>query len=218
MKVIANAGLGFPKPRVHPYVAIRPGETGFVDFKREPERIETVLEDFRPLAHESAVRTFYSFLRWINGPESILETCDCALRGSETNEDEGNTRAFGVHGRLMLMYRDLQANCDDAKTGALCNALGNGLTAIDPDFSENDAAIYLAMSSAFHTDLGSGQRDANGALWFTPSDVGVGRHMLLAFRAYGDRRTHALAHLERTFRNIETVCRNVSQALAASTR
>ncbi len=217
MKVIASADSGFPQPRTHPYIAIRPGETGFVDFKREPDRIETALEDFRPLAHESAVRTFYGFLRWINGPQSILETCDCALQGPEPNDDEGITRAFRVHGRVMLMYRDLRANCDDAKTDALCNALGNGLVAIDPDLSENDAVIGLAMSPAFHAALGTKSREADGSLWISPEDTGVGRHMMLLFRAYGERRAHALAHLERTFRNIEAVCRSASKDLTSVT-
>ena len=92
-----------PSVRLHPYIAIHAGQSGYVDFKREPSRIPEVLEDFKPFAGERAIQTFYEFLRWINGPDSLLETCDCAFRGVNGDQEP---RLFGgedadLHSRVL---------------------------------------------------------------------------------------------------------------------
>lgn len=98
---------------MHPYVASEPGHAGFVDFKLAPDRIPLALEDFASLGHEPSIQEFFRLLHWANGLESILETCDRALLGPESHEFDFSAEPLCVHGRLMLMYRDLGRNCDD---------------------------------------------------------------------------------------------------------
>jgi hypothetical protein len=51
----------------------------FYDFRSHPELIDFSLEDFMPWDRYPGIRDFYSYLRWLNGPESELESEDCAF-------------------------------------------------------------------------------------------------------------------------------------------
>jgi hypothetical protein len=51
------------------------------DFKTHPELIPKVLEDFVPWAKYPAVQDFYSYVAWLNGPDSELESNACAFAG-----------------------------------------------------------------------------------------------------------------------------------------
>lgn len=70
-------------------------------------------------------------MRWVNGPESILETCDCALLGPGPNDFDFSAEPLSVHGRLMIMYRDLGRNCDEDQVDELYDAFYRELRATD---------------------------------------------------------------------------------------
>jgi hypothetical protein len=215
MDVNGDQSKGFQKAPVHPFTATRAGEAGFVDFKLQPERIPKVLEDFVPIGHESAIQTFYQFLAWLNGPDSVLESCDCALRGPEPHDFEYSQRLLSVHGRLMLMYRHLPANCDD-RFNSLYNSLGKELSSIDREFTQNQGTVCLAGSRALFNDLFPAHYPKKGKIISRFGDPGRGYQVLLLFKAFGDDANEAFANLDRVFKNIEMACRRTSEKLQAA--
>lgn len=215
MDVYHKQSEGFKKPRVHPYFSTRPGEAGFVDFKRYPERIAEVLEDFVPLGYETAIQTFYRFLAWLNGPDSLLESCDCALRGPEPHDFKYSQRLLCVHGRLMVMHRDLSANCDD-RFNFLYNSLGRELSSIDQELTRSQGTVGFAGSRAIYRDLMSAHPSKDGYMFSNNGDPGRGHQVLLLFKAFGDDADEAFKHLDRVFKNIEMACRRTSEKLQAT--
>jgi hypothetical protein len=73
LKVYYDAARTYPTARLHPY-------TEYVDFVQHLDQIPVALEDFRPFSDRTAIQTFYDFLRWLNGPDSHFQSCDCVLR------------------------------------------------------------------------------------------------------------------------------------------
>lgn len=217
MDIYHDAEAGFEKPRLHPYIAIRPGEIGFVDFKREPDRISQVLEDFIPHKLEPAVQGFYRLLTWINGPESVLESCDCALRGPEAHEFEFSQHPLCVHGRLMLMYRDESANCDK-RFDLLYETLANELDAVDRGFTKNEGAIGFSRSAALYEELCPVKPDKDGFRTITLMTPGRGYQLLLSFLAFGSDKDEALRNLDRVFQNLGAACQRASEILKSESR
>ena len=215
MRVYQDQSEGFQKARVYPYISTRPGQSGFVDFKQHPESIAEVLEDFAHLGHEPAIQTFYRFLAWLNGPESLLESCDCALRGPERHDLKNSHHILSAHGRLMVMYRDLSANCDD-RFNTLYNSLGRELSSVDPQFSAASGTVGFAGSRALYKDLSSAKPRKDGTINSRFDDRGRGHQVLLLFKAFGDDSEDTFKNLERVFKNIELACRRVSEKLQGS--
>src|ERR1700736_4680407 len=93
--------------RTHPWThgGTNP-EFRYYDFKVEPTSIPQVLEDFRVHAEQPAVQLFYQFLAWINGPESQLETNDCAFRPPAKHHDRNSDRNLSCHGRVFVFYKE----------------------------------------------------------------------------------------------------------------
>lgn len=212
MNVYQDQSEGFHSPRVHPFVATRPGEAGFVDFKHHPERIAEVLEDFVALGHETAIQNFYRFLAWLNGPDSLLESCDCALRGPEPHDFKYSQRLLSVHGRLMVMHRDLSANCDD-RFNLLYNSLGRELSSIDQEFTRSQGIVGLAGSYAIYQGLLPAEHIKSGKIRSRFEDPGRGYQVMLLFKAFGDDTIEAFINLDRVFKNIEIACRRSSETL-----
>ncbi len=206
---IGHVESEFKTPRLHPYVGTRPGHAGFVDFKREPERIPHVLEDFTALNHEPSIQTFYELLRWLNGPESTLESCDCALLGPRTHSFPFSSAPLCLDGRLMIMYRDLEANCS-SRIEALYNALAQELSAVDPELVRSQAAIELSFSPTLFAELSTAEIHKRGRRKSRIGDPGRGMQLMLNFQAFGDNAEEAFERLDRVFRNIDTACRAVA--------
>ena len=215
MYVYKDPDGGFEKPRIHPFAAIRPGEVGCVDFKSDLSRITVVLEDFVGLDHVPAIQTFYQLLSWVNGPTSLIESCDCALRGPEPHEFPESELPLSVHGRLMLLWRELNANCDD-RFNLLYNGVGRELSTIDPTLAKSQAAVGLSGSRAIYKELVSAKSlGADGCIHLEPGDPGGGYQLLIHFKAFGHSSDEAFAHLDRIFRNIDIACHRRFERLKA---
>lgn len=198
---------------MHPHVAVRPGQPSFIDFKVHPERIAEVLEDFVPFAAEPAIQSFYGLLEWLNGPESVLESCDCALRPPERHDSVLSHVPLRVHGRLMLMYRDLAANCDMELFAALYNSVGRQLSKLDPEFQRDRGIVTLAPSKTLFRDLMPGTMRHSGDVVSREGEPGRGYQLLLTFEAFGNYAADAFANLKRVFANMETATREASAIL-----
>lgn len=214
MYVYQDQSKGFKKARAHPYVAMQGKPARFVDFKQHPELIGTVLEDFVSFGHEAAIQTFYQFLGWLNGPDSLLESCDCAFRGPEKHDFQHSKYRLRAHGRLMLMHRDLQANCDD-RFNVLYNSLGRELSSIDPEFDGNCGAVCFSGSRAYYLDLIPAQFRKGGKIISRFRDPSSGHQVMLLFTAFGDDAEEIFKNLDRVFKNIELACRRTSIMLGS---
>src|SRR5512141_2167738 len=111
MKTYERADPQAGPARSHPWAgsSVDPGSRYF-DLKKNPELIRTALEDFRPWSAWPAVETFYRLLEWLNGPDSILESNDCAFAGPCANETAQFPKALEATGRLMILWRELPLN------------------------------------------------------------------------------------------------------------
>jgi hypothetical protein len=97
--------------RYHPWTtALRDEKERYYDFRECPDLIPKVLEDFLPWDSYPAIQTFYELLRWLNGPDSKLESNDCAFSGIKENGIPQVPKTRGCNGRLMFFLRDIPLN------------------------------------------------------------------------------------------------------------
>src|SRR6202035_3791230 len=104
-----------PPPRRHPWTIVEDQpELQYRNFREHPEKISESLEDFKPWEKYPAVAKFYELLTWLNGPDSVFETNDCAL--GEPAVDRATpplvrhvfeSDPVSIHGRLTLLFRTL---------------------------------------------------------------------------------------------------------------
>lgn len=121
-----SAYLAARPPRVHPYRKVHHDDRGgYYDFKRDPDSIETSLEDFAAHAGNPGVQDFYELLRYVNRPEAPFETTDCGLsqRLHVSKNSPFPDKAGWVGGRVMLMWRDIERNCRSTSVTWLRNQL-----------------------------------------------------------------------------------------------
>ncbi len=217
MIVYYDAKRAYAQPRLHPYVAAEPNQTGHVDFKSQPALIRIALEDFRPFADQAAVQTFYSFVEWINGPDSSLETNDCAFRPPEPHHDANSPLALSTHGRLFVLYRNLALNSSQEHNNWLCGALMASLRHTDRELSAGEAVIGFTLTAAIQTAISTGHW-VSDTLFDTPGDdPGLGRHLMISFWAYGNTTEDAFGNLDRLFTNLWAACKMVSDEIAKVT-
>jgi hypothetical protein len=86
------------------------------------------------LSDWSAIQTFYSLLEWLNGPDSILESSDCAFRPPGENKNPHVNKSLQCAGRVIIFYRPLHLNTNKAGVEWLKDAIHHYLKQIDPDF------------------------------------------------------------------------------------
>lgn len=211
MDVFPEPGAGWTKHRMHPYLSSRPGEAGFVDFRQQPERIPEVLEDYRPHADQPAVRTFFEFLRWINGPESVLETCDCALQGPDKVKSPKESRfPWVLHGRVMMMHREPGANCIEGAPTIFIQHLYGQLQRVDALAPLRDVSAGLSLCSVLYRDRCLAQPAADGTLAAGPYDPGLGQHVMVTFRAHGHSHPEVWQKLYEFYGFLWIACRRTS--------
>lgn len=187
MKVYRRVDRVLETPRGHPWdTAIDNADERYYDFKEYPDLIPEVLEDFKPWARYPAIATFYKLLRWINGPESIVESNDCAFRGPRANPSRAIPKARECTGRLMILIRRLEMNVflqavADLEEGVLVELQG-----LDTDFGWG--AIGTTLARVHYHSLPS-----------APS----GFQLCISFWAWGDTDGDAMSSLDRTFGNLD---------------
>lgn len=148
----------------------------YVDFKKRPDLIEDVLEDFVAVRHQPAVRQFYDFLRHTNRPEGLLETNDCAFRPPRPNDKKDGLwpeSKLRSDGRLMLLFRSLVANTYDGYSQALHDAFFDVLKAFPSEKRVIVGLSYFPMNFPYLAGSPSGRELAlHWWLWGdTESDV-----------------------------------------------
>jgi hypothetical protein len=218
VKVYYDNNIVYPQARLHPYAPGAPDQSGYVDFKLEPERISTVLEDFRPYAERPSIQAFYRLLRDINGAASHLETSDCGFRSPRPNQDPNSPFALRAFGRVYVLFRDLRLNCSRQRVDWLCSRLMAVLTETDPQMPAAQGVVGFTHNSVLHTAMSSGEWRADGSFESGgPDDPGFGMHLLLSFWAYGDTEDEVYQNLGRLFENMGVACRSVSAEIDAST-
>ncbi|MFT4976092.1 MAG: hypothetical protein ACI8S6_001987 [Myxococcota bacterium] len=168
----------------------------YCDLKQRPELIRSSLEDFQPWPRHAATETFYRLLERLNGPESILETNDCAFSGPDTNEMAGFDKALQCSGRVMLLFRDLPKNTDTANVYGLTETIARALSQKDEGYQWG--VIGATIVPVRFTTLPGTEDDQRGA------------QLMLSFWAWGDDEPETMANLDRTLTNLSAVLRDVS--------
>ncbi|MBK9030722.1 MAG: hypothetical protein IPL61_05180 [Myxococcales bacterium] len=202
MKSYQYAGPAFTAPRSHPWDgAVDDPSARHLDLVAEPALIRTALEDFVPWQHEPAIARFFDLVAWINGPTSPLISNDCAFTGP--HRDHGMAVAAPVlcTGRVMVLFRDLAQNLDDARLADLTERLHRRLAARDQVFA--GGAIGTTRIPVHYRTLPG------------PAEAQRGAQLMLSFWAWGPRDDAALAHLGRVLVNLDRALREACAGLDA---
>jgi hypothetical protein len=213
VKVYRDQATAYSTERLHPYQAMDDSQSGFVDFVQHPDQIPIALEDFQPFGDRSAVQTFYDFLRWLNGRDGHLQSCDFAFRPAASHADTNSHYTLSAIGRLFIMFRDLRFNCSNPHTEWLCDRLMHYLTEVDQDMSVAEGVVGFTLNPVLHLDLAQGFWRPTGEYDVAADSPGYGRHLTLNFFAYGNDERHVFNNLERLFRNLWSACRLVSDEI-----
>jgi hypothetical protein len=215
VQVYHDADRTYPTIRLHPYTGTGVEQAGYVDFKTQPERIPSVLEDFRSFAHREGIQEFYELLRKINGADSQLESSDSAFRPPGPQKDANSHRALSGYGRLYILFRNLTYNCSDSHVKWLTQELMRELTNTDPQLPSSEGVVGFTLIKILQLALSAGE-------WLgeqfsaADDDPGHGQHLMLSFWAYGDTEDEVYVNLGRIFRNIGVACAAVSNEITRS--
>lgn len=201
MKVYEHSDPDSMSPRSHPWVDSESNPAHrYYNFRSSPELIRSSIEDMREWSTYPATETFYRLLEWLNGPESVFESNDCAFSGP-TATPQSSTR-LQCSGRLMMLYRDLALNTSPEQTHWLTNAAAHALNQTDPAFEEGAIGATI-MSVRFMTLPGPPERQR-------------GQQLMLSFWAWGEQEPEVMTNLDRTFRNLTVALRGLSDEIRHS--
>jgi hypothetical protein len=143
-------------------------------------------------------QTFYDMLRWLNGPDSELETDDCAFGGIRRSSKSELADMKQADGRLMLFYRQLPFNCDQS-------------------------AEWLMDCFDFHlrrlnTEIDLGVVGLSKAETYFKSILQTGRSLILNFWAWGNTHDEVMDNLNLVFATMFESARCVSHEIAAESK
>lgn len=191
--------------RTHPWSFGKDDPTHlYRDFKQQPSLIRTALEDFVPLGQRPAIETFYQFLEWVNGPESALETYDCATRPPSLHQNKVSSKLLCISGRVMLLCRDLELNTREDCTIWITRAFHHYIGQQEPDLPPEAAVVAVSHQPAKFT-LG----DLN--------ELKAGHQVFLSWWAFGDDESEVFSNLDRAFNAIKDATVSVSDGMRAGT-
>jgi hypothetical protein len=204
MKIYEHDDPNSTEPRSHPWnVAELDPTQKYYNFRENPELIRTSLEDFGPWDGYTATEVFYRLLEWLNGPDSALESNDCAFRAPTTNINPQSTKRLECSGRLMILYRDLRVNTFPEFIRWLARASRHYLEGVDPNFKFGVVGTTI-MQANFIT--------------LPPPETQSGQELQLSFWAWGDSEIEAMTNLERIFQNMDIALRGVSDEIRQSAK
>jgi hypothetical protein len=202
LNVFEHASPDTLRERAHPWHGSLADQSHrYVDLRAEPELIRTALEDFVPFAAWPATERFYALLAWLNGPDSVFETNDCAFEGPTENAGGPFEGRLCCSGRVMLLFRELKSNTRANRVEALTQRVARGLSVTDPTF-DRGAVGATRVPVRFTTLPGPAARQS-------------GQQLMLSFWAFGDDEAEAMGNLDRLFRGLSSVLGAVSAAVAA---
>ncbi|MFK7930078.1 MAG: hypothetical protein AB8H79_17925 [Myxococcota bacterium] len=180
--------------RAHPWIDAEHDNTGrYYNFREHPDQIRTSLEDLKPWAGHASTETFYQLIEWLNGPDSALESNDCAFSGVYPNEGPHSERQFETSGRLMVLFRDLQANTSPERVGGMAQEVAYALSQLGPDL---EAIVGVSLVDVQFTELPG------------PAARQKGQQLMLSFWAWGDSEALTLATLDAALVHLWTAMRS----------
>lgn len=195
MNVYQLADPAALRVRAHPWVdAEGDASYRYYDLRRHPRHIRTSLEDLVAWRELSGVETFFQLIEWLNGPDSALESNDCAFSGPGPNTGDHSPLRLGVSGRLMVLFRQLERNTDPDEVDALTQQVGYALTLADPELDA--AAIGVSVVEVQFTEL--------------PDNARAGHQLMVSFWAWGDDEAEVDRNLVRTLDNLWTALRSAT--------
>ena len=201
MKVYEHSDPDSMSPRSHPWVDSESNPAHrYYNFRSSPELIRSSIEDMQEWSAYPATETFYRLLEWLNGPESVFESNDCAFSGATATPL--SPKRLQCSGRLMMLYRDLALNTSPKQIQWLTNAAAHALNRTDPAF-EGGAIGITIMSARFTTLPGPPERQR-------------GQQLMLSFWAWGEQEPEVMANLDRTFRTVTVALRGLSDEIRHS--
>lgn len=191
------------EPRAHPWRnSSFEGGGSYHDFKERPELIREVLEDFKPFERHQSVQTFYNFLAYLNGPDSHLESNDCALRAPRDHQDLQFAQAgltLKIDGRIELLYREISHNLSFEGLAWLVRRYFYELCFLNTDF--RDGMVEIGMRPTYF-----GKLDA-------PANERHGQRLYLQFRAYGCGEAQVWANLNTVFGALHIATENINKTI-----
>lgn len=191
------------EPRAHPWSRSVSDESHvYVDFKERPDLIAETLEDFRPFKNQEFTQKFFELLEWLNGPKSRFESNDCAFVGACENGDSRFPYAMSCSGRLMIMFRDIEENCQPKSIGWLMDTLKSVISGVNPNFRAG--AIGLSRTKAIYKALGN-----------SPTSGAMGEQLMLSFFAYGKDEQRCYQSMQRLIECVHGSIKRVSRKVEA---
>jgi hypothetical protein len=188
------------RTRAHPWTdGESDGAHKYYDFRARPELIRSSIEDLQEWSVYPATETFYRLLEWLNGPQSALESNDCAFSGATPDSSTELSKRLQCSGRLMILYRDLAVNTAPEQMRWLTNATAHAMRGIDPAFESG--AVGATITSVRYTTLPG------------PPEQQRGQQLMLSFWAWGEDEPGVMANLDRTFRNMTAALQEVSHKI-----
>jgi len=188
--------------RSHPWtVATADAKSCYRDFKENAALIRTSLEDFLPWAAWPAIERFYGIVEWLNGPDSMLESNDCAFSGPAPNSTPQFAKSLEVTGRLMVLWRHLPRNIPRANTDWLKGVLHRLLNEADADLEFG--VVGMTVFPVRYITLPAGDEHQ------------LGSQLILSFWAWGDDEEEVMGNLERTVSGIGGALRGAAGEAAA---
>ncbi len=156
-----------------------------------PAAIRTSLEDFVPWQHYAAVEQFFELLEWLNAPGCALESNDCEFTGPHANDATEFPAALQCSGRVMVLFRALDENCERDRVDALEGALHRRLGARDETFEWG--VIGTAVVPVRYVTL--------------PRDAQLGHQLMISFWAWGNTESDVMENLARVVGNLSHALR-----------
>ena len=187
--------------RSHPWTAMISDEASiYMDFKKDPKLIRTSLEDFLPFKKWPFVDTFYSLIEWLNGSVSLLESNDCTFNAAEENPDKQYPYAQKCSARLMILFRDIEENCQQRSIDWLIQNILESVAGTKLGFRAG--AIWLSQSATCYLALGE-QVDTGG----------MGQQVVLTFFAYGKNERRCYESMQQVSSHAHDCLKKVNKKL-----
>jgi len=187
--------------RSHPWTSMITDETSiYMDFKKNPELIRSSLEDFQLFNKWPFADSFYSLVEWLNGSSSLLESNDCTFNSVEENPDKQYHYAKKCSARLMILFRDIEENCQQKSIDWLMQNILQNVASTKLGFRAG--AICLSQSATCYLALGD-EHDTGG----------IGKQVVLTFFAYGKNKHRCYENMQKVFSHAHRCLKYVNKKI-----